>query len=1054
MDDKNSLEKYNGQIDKIFDDYKDSDYENPNVGDLGNVYDEEYNNKSSEKKQSYTKIYAKTNENKNKTLITNIIGLLFIILTPFMLFTGYYFISYFNDKEEKAKKELKELQKLEESIKRVKELEEINKQLSKKIDTVSKEKETPKKQKIYRSEPLVDRPAKDTWKYYPLSEDQLIEEVKDSRINDCDYYNRDKKITANDARDTLIHICKQSYYYRLLDEIMTNGFAPKYTTATKTISLNAFVVEPVCSPVNADKEEFLNVLIKHNANLKAERLYDGYNLLHASAVIGNTNIAKIGIKAGISINKPSNDRTTPIVLAIKNGFFELVKLFAENGAEIKPELCEYTNDRDILKFIIHQTKTEDQYDLDFEEKNKQWEEAYDYIKNHDYGSVKTLMDCGVDFSQMSYDGEPAPLLVVRYCSLPTLKLFVNKFDCSKYKDSINGRNILHYAVMFKRIELLKYLLKQEYDVNVPDRFGNTPLFYAVENREIDYYKELLKYEADANFLNNKKMNPLFYAVKSDNSTILANLIRSGADVNQKDINGNTPLLMAIEKRFSRSESELIKHGADPNSINENSDYNKKLLSEQQVKLHSAVLDNDLDYLKRVLFDCKTPDLANSKKQSALHLAVLNNNIKAVNILLEEGASINQPDENGNTPLHYIAMYASNSEMLDAFYSFKDKSKSVFVTRTNTNYHCDYYFDFSLKNKDGKTPREICEPDCFKEYERAKGIKEKTPYERSRASSFYNYDEESEKDLDYIPTCRKMKKIKYVPPSKPHNKQYESFKNKIIQDEFKKLYGANSLSSNTDKLLKLRAEFLKMDENTLIEEFKKLNEFNKQFNSNTQENRLCLDVDKLFFVKIAFDKDYSQLLQEILNTGFNLDYWKINYVPPVFYAADNNRQKCLKVLEDNNFNLNTKLSYVIGRPYRIYTNRLRADRDVLYHLRYIKALNRNDTDWGEIIMNLDDKVFDVLDLSDDSAILEELDLGKTVLHSAAQNGNIELAEKIMANGIAVDVKTDKGNTPLFYAVKNNKHEMASFLISQGAKTNEKINKKAKDDQMVKILEKGL
>ena len=1052
MDNNNYIDKYRNQIDKNFEEHNDNDF--------GNVYEEDYNNNDSynysEGNNYYTKTNAKWNSNKNSNRNsknkTSIIAVLFIVFSPFLFLSGYYFLNNFKDKENKVEKELKEL---EESIKKAKELKEKYKQLSKETtDTLSKtpkEKEVPQKQKIKKIEPVIYKPAKDTWEYYRFSENQLIEEVKDSRINDYDYYDRDKTCTANEARDTLIHICKQMYFYRLLDEILTNGFAPKYTTATKSISLNSFVVEPVCSPVNANKEEFLNVLIKHNANLKAERLYDGYNLLHASAVVGNLNIAKIAIKAGIPINKTSKDGTTPIVLAIKNGFYELVKLFAENGAEIKPELCEYTNDRDILKFIIHQTKTEDNYDLDFESNNKQWEEAYDYIKNHDYESIKTLMDCGVDLAKMSYDGEAAPLLVIRYCSLQALKLFVNKFDCSKYKDSINGRNVLHYAVMFKRIELLKYLLKQDYDVNVPDRFGNTPLFYAVENRVIEYYKELLKYEADANFINNKKENPLFYAVKSNNTPILANLIRSGADVNQKDINGNTPILLAREKGFSSSESELIKHGADPNSLNEDTDYNKNLLSEQQVKLHTAVLDNDLDYLKRLLFECKTPDLANSKKQSALHLAVLNNNIKAVNILLEEGASINQPDEDGNTPLHYIAMYASNSEMLDTFYSFKDRAKTVFIPRTNTNYYCDYYFDFSLKNKEGKTPREICEPDCFKKYERSKGIKEKTPYTRSRASSFHNYDEESEKGLDYIPTLRKLKKTENVTIKR--DKNYEAFLNKIKQNEFSKIYG-NHLPSNTNKLLELRADFLKKDENALIEEFKKLNDFNKQFDSKSQENKLCLDIDKLFFVKIALDKDYSQLLQEILNTGFNLNYWKINYVPPAFYAADMDSQKCLKVLEDNNFNLNTMLSYVRGRPYRIYTNRLRADGDVLYHIRYIKANNRNGTDWGEIIMNLDDKVFNVLDLSDDSEIFEELDLGKTILHSAAQNGNIELAKKMMANGISVDIKTDKGNTPLFYAVKNNKHEMASFLISQGAKTNEKINKKAKDDQMVKILEKGL
>ena len=1006
---------------------------------------------------------------KNKSNLTKIVGpLILVCIGAFFIFIVKISANFLETEKNKQNEESQKIiskyeEKLKEMVEKINEAKEIDKasknqfvynhkpetdKTSKKQVVSHPQKETiktPNNRFIPDDKPEISKPVKDISNYYKLNEEQLIEEIKDSIIHDYNYFNRDKLCTPDKARDTLVYISNMTYKPKLLDAILTNGFAPKYTKATNTISLNSYVVSSVCSPVNPEKEEFLNVLIKHGANLKTERPDDGYNLLHASAVTGNLNIAKIAIKAGVSINKTSLDGTTPIILAIKNGFFDLIKLFAENGAEIKPDYCEYTNNRDILKFIIHQSKTEDQYELDFEQENKKWEEVYDYIKNNDYQSLKTLIDCNEDLSNMSYDGEPAPLLIIKHGSLRTLKLFVESFNCKNCKDSINGRNALHYAVMFKRLDLLKYLLKQDFDVNIPDKFGNTPLFYAVENKDIEFYKALLNYNANANFINKKKMNPLFYAIKSRNNSILGNLVRKGADINQKDIDGNTPILYARNNNLSRSETELAKLGANPESENTNTEYNKKVLSEQQEKLHSAIINNDIDFIKKLLWDTN-PDLVNSKQQSPLHIAVLNNNVELAKILLDNGASINQPDEDGNTPLHYIAKYAANKEMLDIFYSFKDVTKTVFKVKTNTNYLYAYIFDFSKKNKDGKTPREISNPDCFKEYEESNGINPESSITQKYLS---HYDfEDSEEQLNYVPTIRKMKKTKHT-PSETEKKRLDNFKNKLKQEEFNKIYG-NSLTSNTDKLLDLRKEFLNMDENSLIQEFTKLTEFNKQFNSNSWDDRRSLDVTKLFFIKIALDKDYSSLLQEILNTDFDLNFWRINYMPPILYAADKNSQKCLKILENNNYKLDTKLNYIEGRPYRIYTNRRRADRDVLYNLRYIKSRNNSKNEWGEIILNLDDDVFDVID---DEDILEELDLGKTILHFAAQNGNIELAKEVMAKGLSVNQETEKGNTPLYYAVNNSQHEMALFLIKNGAKTNSNINKKAKDNRMHKILETG-
>ena len=146
-------------------------------------------------------------------------------------------------------------------------------------------------------------------------------------------------------------------------------------------------------------------------------------------------------------------------------------------------------------------------------------------------------------------------------------------------------------------------------------------------------------------------------------------------------------------------------------------------------------------------------------------------------------------------------------------------------------------------------------------------------------------------------------------------------------------------------------------------------------------------------------------------------------------------------------MKTELTYTIGRPYDIYHNATREGHKTLYLLRRLSTRD-NFTRWGEIILNLDDDIFEKID--DDDEIEYDLDIGKTLLHSAAQNGNISFANKVLEAGVPLDKTTRKGFTPLYYAVKNNQYEMAEFLVKKGASVDQKGIKEASDNKMQKIL----
>ena len=63
---------------------------------------------------------------------------------------------------------------------------------------------------------------------------------------------------------------------------------------------------------------------------------------------------------------------------------------------------------------------------------------------------------------------------------------------------------------------------------------------------------------------------------------------------------------------------------------------------------------------------------------------------------------------------------------------------------------------------------------------------------------------------------------------------------------------------------------------------------------------------------------------------------------------------------------------------------------------------------------------------------------TPLHTAAREGNIEIAKALLDNGAKLNVLDEDGLTPLHYAIKYNKPEMVDYLLSRGAFVNIKDN----------------
>ncbi|MBP5468029.1 MAG: ankyrin repeat domain-containing protein, partial [Candidatus Riflebacteria bacterium] len=157
-----------------------------------------------------------------------------------------------------------------------------------------------------------------------------------------------------------------------------------------------------------------------------------------------------------------------------------------------------------------------------------------------------------------------------------------------------------------------------------------------------------------------------------------------------------------------------------------------------------------------------------------------------------------------------------------------------------------------------------------------------------------------------------------------------------------------------------------------------------------------------YIRMALDKDYPNLLEEIMNKKyFSPNNWKFNYMPTVFYLAEKDSRKCLDLIIDD---CDLKEELVSEKDKKIYEN-------------------------------------------DDKYKIEE---GLTLLHLAAKRGNLPLAKKVLEAGVSVNKKTKEGITPIDYAIKNNQLEMVKFLIENKAEVNPETISLASDSTMIRIL----
>ncbi|WP_157144424.1 ankyrin repeat domain-containing protein [Brachyspira pilosicoli] len=424
--------------------------------------------------------------------------------------------------------------------------------------------------------------------------------------------------------------------------------------------------------------DIVNALIEKGVDVKAKDDVDGCMAIHLAAANGKNDVINILLDIDASnINDVDNRGNTPLHWASMKDRADTVSLLIENGADIEAK------------------------DID------NWTALHYAAAFASLQTVEALVDNGADKNSLTKDGN----IPVNYAKDETIKTYLSggkigredteevveeetteteettentetsetiaEDELNNELDTTQNGSIVDPTVVDldpKQLELLiavknndiiavNALLKENVNPNFVDEEGYSPLHRAVLNNNLDVvnvllsYKDIdteikLPYEASVDDWYLGGATPLLVASYTGNADIVNALIEAGSDIRAKDdIDGATTIHIASANGNNEVINILL--NKDNTLINEAD-------SMKDTPLHWASIKNQTDTISLLLANGADTKLANSDGNTVLHYAAMYGDVNTVNVLLEADSSLASVENNeGITPIYYAIVVSDN-----------------------------------------------------------------------------------------------------------------------------------------------------------------------------------------------------------------------------------------------------------------------------------------------------------------------------------------------------------------------------------------------------------
>jgi uncharacterized protein len=203
------------------------------------------------------------------------------------------------------------------------------------------------------------------------------------------------------------------------------------------------------------------------------------------------------------------------------------------------------------------------------------------------------------------------------------------------------KNLLHYAVLGSAMDVIKYLLDMDINVNLVDSHGESPLFDCARKGKLDIAKLLLNRFAQVNIQNRSGELPIHLAAFKGDLDMIKLLIESGSYTNKKTSEDKLPVHYAIAGGKLDVVSYLLKEGNQHWTIRDS--YGNTLL-------HHATKTSNVQMIELLLNQNLDPNGLNDQFETPIFNAIRFGTIETIRLLLASDAYLDIHNRRYETPL--------------------------------------------------------------------------------------------------------------------------------------------------------------------------------------------------------------------------------------------------------------------------------------------------------------------------------------------------------------------------------------------------------------------
>jgi ankyrin repeat protein len=266
--------------------------------------------------------------------------------------------------------------------------------------------------------------------------------------------------------------------------------------------------------------------------------------------------------------------------------------------------------------------------LDLQNNEKQWTPLHCAVRQGNVEAVSLLLQASPNIHLRNKDGCSALHIAAGHGLVDMVKLLVSKGLSVDEADSGNQWTSLHYTAMKGYLELTQWLVSEGAKPGAVDKSGFTPMFLAILHGQDGTFEYLFQFKDS--FKTKTKLKPIHLAAQSPTSTILDFLHRKRYDIKELD-NPETqaqPIHYAAYGRSLACLQYLLEKGIDPNTVDKSG----------STALHLAVINQDLDSVDLLCDSGADPSIPNEKNLTPRDIAESLNNSHLLSTLRRARAS--------------------------------------------------------------------------------------------------------------------------------------------------------------------------------------------------------------------------------------------------------------------------------------------------------------------------------------------------------------------------------------------------------------------------------